>query len=63
MQEIYKITKISAEDLVLDTGTIIDLDIKTDKICIIRGLKDLTIFPIKSISQERINFNKTTHLG
>ena len=47
MQDIYKITKISAEDLVLDTGIIIDLDIKTDKICIIRGLKDLTIFPIE----------------
>ena len=47
MPNINKVIKISVEDLLLNTGTVIDLDIKTDKICIIRGLKDLTIFPIK----------------
>lgn len=47
MPNINKVVKISVEDLLSDTGIIIDLDIKTDKICIIRGLKDLTIFPIE----------------
>ncbi len=52
MNDIHKFVMIPVEDLMYGTGVVVDLDIKTDKICIIKNLKDLIIFPITNEKDE-----------
>ena len=52
MLDINKIIRISAGDLGIESVTIVNLDEKTNTIGIIRELKDILIFPIKSKNDE-----------
>ena len=47
MSDVHKFVKIPVEDLMYGTGVIVNLDTKTNKICVIKNLKDLIIFPIE----------------
>lgn len=47
MSNVHKFVKIPVEDLLYGTGIIVNLDTKTNKICVIKNLKDLIIFPIE----------------
>lgn len=47
MSNIHKFVKIPVEDLLYGAGVIVNLDTKTNKICVIKNLKDLTIFPVE----------------